>query len=365
MRNGSNSNTAISNPSDVASPQASPTETVFSKADLNAQISDILSSVSGNIKLQPVPTSDRISTTPTTPIGPKSNAKVSTINIAKRPPGPRTSGSRSASTPLKPPITPSHLRSGRASPSLMPESGRNSPAPDSEPSSKLRPVGAPSDSHRRPAFRSVSAAPSTLVQVPNASGSSDSDIRLYHLHRPGTSAPPLKLHIRRIGDRVMVRVGGGWADLGAYLQNYIEHHGRRTRVDNAEGSVGGGVGFEVLTSSPKSREPSMAGTPLSKELGTSTEVFPGGGTDDHGSRETTPSVGPQSANSRRSASTPFTSAQEVGLAGPAVKKLELSGEKKEWVEGMVERAKMASLGGEFGSLGNVGGVKRLFRKGLE
>ena len=26
----------------------------------------------------------------------------------------------------------------------------------------------------------------------------------------------------------MVRVGGGWADLGEYLRQYAEHHGRRT-----------------------------------------------------------------------------------------------------------------------------------------
>ncbi|KAK5061401.1 hypothetical protein LTR84_007943 [Exophiala bonariae] len=60
----------------------------------------------------------------------------------------------------------------------------------------------------------------------------DSEIRLYHLTRAGQArdTPPVKLFVRTIGDgnRVMVRVGGGWADLGEYLKEYSLHHGSRT-----------------------------------------------------------------------------------------------------------------------------------------
>lgn len=60
----------------------------------------------------------------------------------------------------------------------------------------------------------------------------DSEIRLYHLTRAGQArdAPPVKLFVRTVGDgnRVMVRVGGGWADLGEYLKEYSLHHGSRT-----------------------------------------------------------------------------------------------------------------------------------------
>jgi hypothetical protein len=85
---------------------------------------------------------------------------------------------------------------------------------------------------------------------------------------------------------------------------------------------------------------------------------------------------------------------EVGLAGPKAKKLDLSGEKLEWIEGMMKQARTVSgsvihanhtpfqreeradsrsesrsdsrAGGkkpEFGDLGKVGGTKRIFLKG--
>ncbi|EEP78710.1 predicted protein [Uncinocarpus reesii 1704] len=57
----------------------------------------------------------------------------------------------------------------------------------------------------------------------------DNPVRLYHLHRGGKQ-PPLKLFVRTVGgegERVMVRVGGGWADLAEYLKEYVMHHGRR------------------------------------------------------------------------------------------------------------------------------------------
>lgn len=58
------------------------------------------------------------------------------------------------------------------------------------------------------------------------------DIKLYHLHRSDGQAP-IKLYIRLVGEkgeRVMVRVGGGWADLAEYLKEYATHHGSKRRV---------------------------------------------------------------------------------------------------------------------------------------
>lgn len=56
------------------------------------------------------------------------------------------------------------------------------------------------------------------------------EIKLYHLSRSNGEAP-IKLFIRCVGEhgeRVMVRVGGGWADLGEYLKEYATHHLRRS-----------------------------------------------------------------------------------------------------------------------------------------
>lgn len=62
-----------------------------------------------------------------------------------------------------------------------------------------------------------------------AHGPEESSVKLYHLHQGGKSNPT-KLFVRSVGEngeRVMVRVGGGWADLGEYLREYVAHHGRR------------------------------------------------------------------------------------------------------------------------------------------
>lgn len=62
--------------------------------------------------------------------------------------------------------------------------------------------------------------------------SADPEVKLYHLSQEG-ERQPIKLYVRLVGEgeRVMVRVGGGWADLGEYLRQYAEHHGHRTVSD--------------------------------------------------------------------------------------------------------------------------------------
>ena len=62
---------------------------------------------------------------------------------------------------------------------------------------------------------------------------SNSEVKVYHLIRNNQprDMPPTKLHVRLVGEngeRVMVRVGGGWADLAEYLREYSLHHGKRT-----------------------------------------------------------------------------------------------------------------------------------------
>lgn len=83
--------------------------------------------------------------------------------------------------------------------------------------------------------RSMTPAPSLTLMPASRRRSShahkmeDSYVKLYHLHHGGQSAPT-KLFVRTVGEdgkRVMVRVGGGWADLGEYLREYVLHHGRR------------------------------------------------------------------------------------------------------------------------------------------
>ncbi|KAJ5092409.1 hypothetical protein NUU61_007279 [Penicillium alfredii] len=82
--------------------------------------------------------------------------------------------------------------------------------------------------------RSATPAPSFMLMPAarrrsHAHKMEDSCIKLYHLHHGGQSTPS-KLFVRTVGEegrRVMVRVGGGWADLGEYLREYVIHHGRR------------------------------------------------------------------------------------------------------------------------------------------
>lgn len=196
------------------------------------------------------------------------------------------------------------------------------------------------------------------------------DIKLYHLTQPGREQP-IKLFIRRVGEngeRVMVRVGGGWADLGEYLRQYAEHHGRRTisegkfeilglEVPTAENSprpesamskrdrrfsggsvrearsasttpqkkrLSGGLGIGVSRDeAPAPMMASLSGTPKQNGTGEASGTGP----------TTTPSTG----ESHRS-----WTGTEVGLAGPNAKKLDLSEQKREWIEGMMKQARTVS-----------------------
>lgn len=102
--------------------------------------------------------------------------------------------------------------------------------------------------------------------------SEDSCVRLYHLQHAGQTAPT-KLFVRTVGEenqRVMVRVGGGWADLGEYLREYVIHHGRRKvsetpRVEvqglTSRSSPGHSTPGSMLTPAPPSYMTSGRATP--------------------------------------------------------------------------------------------------------
>ncbi|KAF2829959.1 hypothetical protein CC86DRAFT_367852 [Ophiobolus disseminans] len=234
----------------------------------------------------------------------------------------------------------------------------------------------------------------------------DNDIKLYHLTQPGKEQP-VKLFIRRVGEngeRVMVRVGGGWADLGEYLRQYAEHHGRRTASDGKFEILGLEVKNSDNTNSPNRPESGLSkrdrrisgGRPTASPLTTPTKTaFLGSSNDDAvppmPSFASTPGVADETSTPSTTSSRRSWTGHEVGLAGPQAKKMDLSGEKLEWIEGMMKQARTVSGNvitanhapferadsrtearpdsrvdkkkTEFGDLGKVGGTKRIFLKG--
>ncbi|KAJ5376520.1 hypothetical protein N7509_013406 [Penicillium cosmopolitanum] len=102
--------------------------------------------------------------------------------------------------------------------------------------------------------------------------SEDSCVRLYHLQHAGQTAPT-KLFVRTVGEenqRVMVRVGGGWADLGEYLREYVIHHGRRKVSETPRVEVQG----LTARSSPGYSTPGSMLTPAAPAYMTSGRATP-------------------------------------------------------------------------------------------
>ncbi|KAL8708159.1 MAG: hypothetical protein Q9220_006920 [cf. Caloplaca sp. 1 TL-2023] len=211
------------------------------------------------------------------------------------------------------------------------------------------------------------------------------DIKVYHLHQAG-HGPPVKLFVRLVGDsgeRVMVRIGGGWADLAEYLKEYAIHHGRRT-------VSGGSFDIRGLPSSQSNSPSTTLGplngsqtpAPLSDKPSASRSSS---GMMPHrpfsnGSVEPSSPIGktfnssdfrPTSRDSNASSKHSWAGddSPSLGLAGPKSRKATVSPNKQAWVDTMMEKARSGS--GEkkgkrdgFGRLGIVGGTKRLFLKGV-
>lgn len=222
------------------------------------------------------------------------------------------------------------------------------------------------------------------------------EIKLYHLSRSNGEAP-IKLFIRCVGEhgeRVMVRVGGGWADLGEYLKEYASHHGRRS------GAVGAADGGKVeVKDVPRTGMGMAIGTPPSRPASAMDSNSPVGGSGGGGSisplklrktrrpapaaaaashndeaggsstaprpktpsssfsstvaiprpkldSDTTPSPSGGSSSVRSRSSSRMSWDEEdsfsLGMAGPRAKQIEMSEESRAWVESVKEKVRLAS-----------------------
>ncbi|KAI0381788.1 hypothetical protein F5Y04DRAFT_254349 [Hypomontagnella monticulosa] len=213
---------------------------------------------------------------------------------------------------------------------------------------------------------------------------SSQGIRVYHLTRP-TGEPPLKLLIRCVGERgerVMVRIGGGWADLDEYLREYAIHHSSRSKGEGKVDIKDIPAVPSGLNSSPSSRPGSAMDSPMTplavrktrKSLGEEglprfpkTPLFAN-------ARQDSESPSEMSAISRASSHVEWDEEDSsLGLAGPKGKRVDMSDESRAWVESVKEKVRIASgervpppteprADTKFGEMGKVGATKRLFRK---
>ena len=284
------------------------------------------------------------------------------------------------------------------------KSGPEPDAPDVLPSDafsdhKKVTSGSPALRLKRPQA-SASSSPLTLTPANLKASRSrtltgDPEIKLYHLHQSGKDVP-IKLFVRLVGEageRVMVRIGGGWADLGEYLKEYASHHGRRSVSDGrfeiqglpqAQPStpISTLAGISSPAVSPASR-PNSPSTRASSSLAfrharhsacSSADVDAPMTPENPVSRyfestlgSTDPSMLVLRPSSRLSSTADDDS--PLGLAGPKARKKEVSPSKQAWVDGMLDQARHFSAeknkgGGDrdFGDLGKVGNTKRVFLK---
>jgi hypothetical protein len=213
----------------------------------------------------------------------------------------------------------------------------------------------------------------------NKPRNNDSDIKLYHLHQPGKSVP-IKLYVRLVGEggeRVMVRIGGGWADLGEWLKEYASHHGRRAVSEGKFEIKGIPAAQSAAYSATKSAISSGRNTPTSRP--TSPEFVASSATSAPSSRRVSGAAlrTPEPSSRYFDVTTPDSArsngsginspAGSLGLAGPKGKDVEISPKKKAWVEGMLNQAKQVNSTenkkagpGELGDLGKVKGTRRMF-----
>lgn len=277
--------------------------------------------------------------------------------------------------------------------------GAESPLSARAPSTEAKPYGTLRPRPERTPTKGLvlaPAEPSSLRQ--QRRNTSEPEVKLYHLMQAGRSEP-IKLFVRLVGEgeRVMVRVGGGWADLADYLRQYAEHHGSRTVSDG---------GFEVHTavsaqarrnvSTPAALEPKSLRTfspqqlerPATRESNGGKEWVdqPGDSDAESNAIGSTPPPprgfsrpGTSGSNSRPQS--PQSPTSSLSMAGPGTGsanskvRAELPEQRARWVEGMIERVNKSANNsaekekknedrlGRFGELGKVGGTRRVvFRK---
>lgn len=260
----------------------------------------------------------------------------------------------------------------------------------------------------------LTLTPADTKQSTRRAQDGDLETKLYHLHQPGKEVP-IKLYVRLVGEggeRVMVRIGGGWADLGEYLKEYAIHHGRRSVSDGR---------FEIqgMPQSPSATPPSNIHGLPSSSISSSSRPSSSSGQLNHvsqphskpkrhsfgsttadpnytpvtpanpprtfhsfvpatpGSIESSVSSSfPRRPSSRLSSNTDDDSPSHgLGLAGPRSRRTVVSPTKQAWVDGMIDQARKASAekrkpslkgsrgeGSDFGDLGKVGSTRRVFLK---
>ena len=214
--------------------------------------------------------------------------------------------------------------------------------------------------------QTVAPSPPAMTLIPadpkmKRARNGGSDVQLYHLHQ-SDQGPPVKLFVRLVGEgeRVMVRIGGGWADLAEYLKEYAIHHGRRT--------VSGGQ-FDIQglphpqSCSPVTTLGSLSNNQTPERTTTAADFSSLYGTPADKFRPTSRDSTASSKNSWTGDESP-----SLGLAGPKSRKPAVSPNKQAWVDTMIEKARNGSSEQKkgardgFGDMGIIGGTKRLFMK---
>lgn len=241
----------------------------------------------------------------------------------------------------------------------------------------------------RSTMSSRASTPSWLLapaRVARPQSRASHEAKTYYLSRSDGEAP-MKLLVRCVGEngeRVMVRVGGGWADLGEYLKEYAIHHSRRSKgegkVEVKDSSM---LQSSRMSSSPPSRPGSAFDAPMSPLVVRKTRKTSGGegssrlpATPSGQGRELGTPSSDGSVGSRATRALSHPNSSILGMAGPHPKKTKaLDEEGRQWVEDMRNKVRTASgeqrtaveqsqHDSKFGELGKVGGTKRVFRKSL-
>ena len=209
------------------------------------------------------------------------------------------------------------------------------------------------------ALPTMTLAPAQPKSSKSRAQNGEPEIRLYHLHQAGKDAP-IKLFVRLVGEageRVMVRIGGGWADLAEYLKEYASHHGRRS-VSDTRFDIQGIPSSPISQSSSSSQHASPMPTRPSPAIAFKRQQTTPGKFES----PQTPTSDPSARSNSRMSWTDEDS-PSLGLAGPKTKKVEISPRKQAWVDEMLEQARGGAGGVAIGDIGKVGGTKRVFLKG--
>ncbi|KAK5734292.1 hypothetical protein LTS12_026734 [Elasticomyces elasticus] len=238
---------------------------------------------------------------------------------------------------------------------------------------------------------------------PKKSSTAVDDVKLYHLRQAGREEP-IKLFVRLVGEseRVMVRVGGGWQDLADYLRQYAEHHGSRTvsaggiELQTAEHASSRKVSGQTTAGAADTKGKALPVSPVAAAL--PVPVRPGSraadmkwfklddsspsGDGEEAPLQTPPPTSAAEFTTPKSTSTKGTSrpttADSLGRPGSrqslasrgvnGKRAVDLPEQKARWVEGMLEKAKVASAEKKvdkddkakyFGELGKAGATRRM------